>query len=222
MIRMLQKMGGIKRVVLKKRLLALVCLCPLSFGLSCPDTSGGINPAPPKVERDKKVLVKEQSKIKEAPPSRTHRQVRIDESVTYRLEPISPNTTPQGKGRPLQVGITRRLSLDPLAKSKWFNLERGGQVGIFGIISAGALQLRVHFVKVDLPRGAKIFISSMKNPDEYYGPFEGRGPSNDGTFWTPPVAGEGVIIEYFIPGRSSRSKNSPSPFMVSEVSHVFR
>jgi hypothetical protein len=219
---MLQKKGSIKSLVLKKRLLALMWPCLLSIGLACPYTSQGISPAPARAGRHGKAWVKEQSKIKEAPPSRTHKQVRIDEAVTYRLEPISPDTPPQGKGRPLQIGVTRPFPLDPLAKSKWFDLKGYGQVGIFGLKSAGALQLRVHFIKVALPRGAKIFISSMKNPDEYYGPFEGRGPSGDGTFWTPPVSGEGVIIEYFIPGRSSLPKNSPSPFMVSEVSHIFR
>ena len=207
---------------MKKLLLVLSWLCLLIIGLSYPYASQGINPAQSRRERYAQATLKEQSKIKEVPPSRTHKQIKIDESVTYRLPPLNRDATAQGKGRPLQVGVTRPLALDPLAKSKWFSLGRGGQVGGFGIISAGALQLSVHFINVALPRGAKIFISSMKNPDEFYGPFEGRGPSGDGTFWTPPVEGEGVIVEYFTPDRSPRSKNSPSPFLVSEVSHVFR
>lgn len=207
---------------MKRLSIVLGWLCLLSIGLSCPSASQGINPAQSRPEGYGKAKVKGPSRVKDAPPSRTHKQIKIDESVTYRLPPLNADARVQEKGRPLQIGVTRPLSLDPLAKSKWFSLGRGGQVGVFGIISAGALQLRVHFINAALPRGAKIFISSMKNPDEFYGPFEGRGPSGDGTFWTPPVEGEGVIVEYFTPDRSPRSKNSPSPFLISEVSHIFR
>jgi hypothetical protein len=207
---------------MKKLLIILLWLCLSSIALSYLSASQAINPAQLRPERYGKAKVKEQSKVKDTPPSQTHKQIKIDESVTYRLPQLNPNATVQGKGRPLQIGVTRPLSLDPLAKSKWFSLGGGGQVGGFGIISPGALQLRVHFINVALPRGAKIFISSMKNPDEFYGPFEGRGPSGDGTFWTPPIEGEGAIVEYFTPERAPRSKNSPSPFLVSEVSHIFR
>lgn len=207
---------------MKKLLFILTLVCLLSIGLAYPCNSQDRNPSQPRLKSEKKPEVKEQADIKEAPPSRRHKQIKVDESVTYRLPPLNPQMTPQGKGRPLQIGVTRPLSLDPRNKSKWFNLQRGGQVGVFGIISKSALQLRVHFTEVALPRGAKIFISSMKNPDEFYGPFEGRGPNGDGSFWTPLVEGEGVIIEYFVPGPSSPPKNGPSPFIISEVSHIFR
>lgn len=206
---------------MKKLLLISVSICAGVVGLSYPYRTQGIN-LQPGLESHGNPLLKEPLKTKEAPPSRTHKQIRIDESVTYRLPPPDGSAPATGKGRPLQIGVTRQLSLNPLEKSKWFSLGRGGQVAVFGIISAGALQLRVRFTDVALPRGAKIFVSSLKNPDEYYGPFDGRGPNNDGTFWTPPVTGEGVMIEYFIPGRSSQPKSGPSPFMVSEVSHIFR
>lgn len=82
--------------------------------------------------------------------------------------------------------------------------------------------MRVHFTDVDLPGGAKLFVYAMKNPDEIYGPFMGRGPSGDKTLWTPPVDGDGVIVEYFTPDSSSRSRDKPPPFLVSAISHIFR
>ncbi len=166
----------------------------------------------------------ENSKVKEpteAPPSRNHKEIKVDQSVTYRLPPPDSIQPAKGKGR-LQVGVVRPLSLNPILKSKWFNLGPDGRVGVFGLVSSGAVQVRVHFTAVDLPRGAKLFVYSMKNPGEIYGPFTGRGPSGDKTFWTPPVDGDGVIVEYFTPGSSPRFKEKPPPFLVSAISHIFR
>ena len=162
--------------------------------------------------------VKEQT---EAPPSKTHKEVKIDQAVTYRLPPPDALPAAKGKGR-LQVGVTRPLVLNPVFKSKWFDLGPDGRVGVFGLVSSGAVQVRVHFTDVDLPRGAKLFVYSMKNPGEIYGPFTGRGPSGDKTFWTPPVDGDGVVVEYVTPGSTSRFKEKPPPFLVSAISHIFR
>lgn len=159
---------------------------------------------------------------KDLPPSRTHSEVRIDESVTYR--PTPPNrgrvAAPQ-KGRPLQAGIVSSFSLNPVTGSKWFNLGRDGQVGVFGIVSTGAAQIRLQFSRAALPRGARLFVYSMKNRDEIYGPYLDREPSKDGKFWTPPVEGDGIIVEYFTPGHSLRSKSGNVPFLVSAISHIF-
>ena len=160
-------------------------------------------------------------RAKDLPPSRTHSEIRIDESVIYRPTPPSRGmaAAPQ-KGRPLQAGVVSSYSLNPQTGSKWFNLGRDGQVGVFGIVSTGA-QTRLQFSRVALPKGAKLFVYSMKNPDEIYGPYLDRGPSKDGKFWTPPVEGDGIIVEYFTPGRSPRSRSGNVPFQVSAIGHIF-
>src|SRR5258707_5134472 len=60
----------------------------------------------------------------------------------------------------------------------------------------------------------------MKNPEEIYGPYNGFRPSDPGNFWTPPVEGDEIAVEYFT-GRSLSELNS-APFRVSQVSHIFR
>ena len=158
---------------------------------------------------------------KEMPPSRIHKEIKVDQSVIYRLPPPGALPAAKGKGR-LQTGGSRPFSLNPILKAKWYDLGPNGRVGVFGLVSSGAVQVRVHFTDVDLPRGAKIFVYAMKNPDEIYGPFTGRGPSGDKTFWTPPVDGDGVVVEYFAPGSSPRLRDKPPPFLVSAISHIFR
>ena len=162
--------------------------------------------------------VKEQT---EAPPSRIHKEIKVDDAVIYRLPPADAIPAAKGKGR-LQVGVAQPFSLNPVIKSKWFDLGPDGRVGIFGLVSSGAAQLRVHFTEVDLPGGAKLFVYSLKNPGEIYGPFTARGPSGDKTFWTPPVDGDGVVVEYVTPGSTPRFKEKPPPFLVSAISHIFR
>jgi uncharacterized repeat protein (TIGR01451 family) len=93
-------------------------------------------------------------------------------------------------------------------------------VRVMGIVTEGALYTRVHFRSLSLPVGARVFVYSMKNTDEFYGPYEGHGPAADGTFWTPPMAGDGVVIEYFAPKAAAHTAGTP--FTVSEVSHVFK
>src|SRR5262249_3992051 len=65
--------------------------------------------------------------------------------------------------------------------------------------------------------GARVFVYSIANPDEFYGPYEGHGASESGTFWTPPMKGEGVVIEYFSP-----TATNGIPFKVSKISHVYK
>lgn len=170
------------------------------------------------------VQLKRKLQLKEMPPSRIYKFIKLDKSVTHRLPPVAPQATPeQGKtGQRLPIGIVRSLPLDPLAHGKWFDLEPHGQAGILAIISEGAAQVRVHFLAVALPPGAKLFVYSMEDADEIYGPYEGRGPAEEGAFWTPPVKGEGVVIECFSPVALPRAESASRPFRISEISHVFR
>jgi hypothetical protein len=160
------------------------------------------------------------------PPSRIYRKVELTKAAIYRLPGIIPDTAggARSKGQPLQIGVARSLSLNPAVQGSWFNLGDAGSALILGIISEGAAQVRVQFSNTDLPPGAKLFVRSMSHPDDAYGPFEGRGALGNGTFWSPPVRGEGIIIEYLDPqltsGKSPRMETVP--FSINRISHIFR
>src|SRR5258707_10684732 len=120
----------------------------------------------------------------------------------------------------LRIGVVRQLALplDPISDSAFYSIAEG-DVRVAAIVSPGSLRTRLHFQSMSLPTGARVFVYSMSDPDEFYGPYEGRGASDDGTFWTPPLTGEGVVIEYFTPAGLTFGD---LPFRISEVSHNYK
>lgn len=161
------------------------------------------------------------------PPSRTYPFIEVDESNTYRLPQLSdlPAAGPQQpQTKQLRIGAIRPLTmpLNPLTFGKCFDLSEAGYDRIMAIISEGARQVRVHFAEVALPPEAKLFVYSMKNPSEIYGPYEGKGPSGDGAFWTPPVEGEAAVIEFYVPPSASGQEKGHAAFKVTKISHVHR
>ncbi|MGH9900732.1 MAG: Calx-beta domain-containing protein, partial [Pyrinomonadaceae bacterium] len=97
-----------------------------------------------------------------------------------------------------------------------------GEVSLLGVVSEQAVQVRVHFADMNLGPGARVFVYSLANPDEVYGPYEGRGPTKDGEFWSPPVGGDGVVVEYFDPHAAERGgAGAPPPFRISKITHVY-
>jgi lysyl endopeptidase len=120
----------------------------------------------------------------------------------------------------LRIGVVRQLAvpLDPISDSAFYRIAEG-DVRVAALVSPGSLRTRLHFQSMSLPTGARVFVYSMSDPDEFYGPYEGHGASDDGTFWTPPLTGEGVVIEYFTPAGPTFEG---VPFRVSEVSHNYK
>ena len=80
------------------------------------------------------------------------------------------------------------------------------------------LYTRVQFTKMALSAGARVFVYSLQDPNEFYGPYEGQGAGEKGTFWTPPMKGDGVVIEYFVP--KGMADFGAMPFKISKVTHV--
>jgi len=124
--------------------------------------------------------------------------------------------------KPLRIGTVRSLSpsQDMFSLSRTYNLN-DGTVSIMAVKSPGSLMTRLHFVNFDLPEGARLFVYSAKNPDDLYSTYEGQSPiDNKRDFWTPPMEGEEVIIEYFSP--KELSINDVAPFQIAEISHMFK
>ncbi|HKP37205.1 MAG TPA: Calx-beta domain-containing protein, partial [Pyrinomonadaceae bacterium] len=157
----------------------------------------------------------------QAPLNKLYGHLQIDSAKVRRLPPLDPSEQKKAvSDKLLRIGIVRPLpiALDPLTDSAVYPVAEG-DVHIAAVVSEGALFTRVHFKDMSLPPGARVFVYSMSKPDEYQGPYEGRGLSADGTFWTPPLSGDGVVIEFVTaPG----TKTKVQPFQVSEVSHTFK
>ena len=159
----------------------------------------------------------------ELPLSRFYELIKPETGKTIRLPELTEeekNQLPNGKK--LQVGVIRPLAqnVSKFSQGDVFNVNEG-KVWTVKIISEAAIQTRLRFNKTNLPEGAKLFVYSAKNPSEVYGPYEKNGESGNVDFWTPPVEGDSVIVEYFAPYESGLAKNN-LPFEIVEVSHIYR
>ncbi|MDQ3013159.1 MAG: pre-peptidase C-terminal domain-containing protein, partial [Acidobacteriota bacterium] len=122
----------------------------------------------------------------------------------------------------LRVGITRPFTQtqNPLAESTGYPLAEG-RVNLFRVASEGAVQIRLQFTQFNLPAGARLFVYAANSPDEFYGPYQNNGPDGNGSFWTPPIRGEEIVVEYFAPESAPSINGTSSPFRVASVSHIF-
>ena len=158
----------------------------------------------------------------EAPLSKLYGHLKADASKIKRLEPlkVADKARKSEKEKLFQVGVVRELPspLNPLTDSTSYVVTEG-EVRVAAIISEGARQMRLQFRAFSLPVGARVFVYSASDPNVYFGPYEGRGPWGDGTFWTPPMSGEGVVIEYFAP---AGTRSNDVPFTVDQVAHIYK
>src|SRR2546423_1379147 len=155
-----------------------------------------------------------------APLAKLYGHLKPDANKIKRLPKLDQREKKRKSDKRFQVGITRPLSiaLNPLTGSALYSVA-GGDVRIAEVVSTGALYTRLHFKEMSLPAGARVFVYSATNPDQFAGPYEARGPWGDGTFWTPPLPGDTLTIEYFTP---AGTQSTDAPFKVSEVSHVYK
>ncbi|MGQ0761242.1 MAG: pre-peptidase C-terminal domain-containing protein [Acidobacteriota bacterium] len=157
----------------------------------------------------------------QAPLRKLYDYLTVDPAMTKRLPALDEREKEKKlPNKVLRIGAIRNLPNPVKGSTDGASYQIAeGDVRVFGIISEGALYTRVQFVKMTLPKGARVFVYSMNNPNEYYGPYEGRGLSEDGTFWTPPMKGDGVVIEYFVPKGAEGIQGMP--FKVSRIGHVY-
>ena len=187
-----------------------------AFGQSMP---GFQAPEKPKVKDTTPTTVK--AARGEVPFNQMYGHLKPGATKIKRLGQLTPTEQKKKKDdKVLRIGIVRSLAtpLDPLADSELYPVNEG-YIRVAGIVSEGAAGVRVQFKDMALPPGARVFVYSQANPSEYYGPFDGRDASEDGTFWTPAMQGDTAVIEYFIPAGSDTTK---SPFSVSSIAHIYK
>jgi hypothetical protein len=157
----------------------------------------------------------------EAPLSRLYDYVKVEQFKLRRLPALKSEEAKEQSAKKVRIGTIRLFSrpVDLESDSARYEVAEGA-VRVMGIVSEGAAYTRIHFSQMSLPAGARVFVYSLKNPDDFQGPYENNGPSADGTFWTPPLEGDAVAIEYFTPGGTSDP--NAAPFHVSEISHIYR
>ena len=157
----------------------------------------------------------------EVPFSKIYGHLKLGAAKTKQLGQLSPSEQKKRKDdKVLRIGVVRPLvtPLDPVSDSELYTVTEG-YIRIAGVVSEGAVAVRVQFKDMSLPAGARVFVYSPSNPNEYYGPYEGHGQSENGRFWTPAIKGDTAVIEYFTPAVNNSTR---SPFKVPSIAHVYK
>jgi lysyl endopeptidase len=201
----------------------LTLLVAFAQCISAQQLSGVWSPVQKKDKAQPELSAKARAARGQAPLNRLYEHIKVSPSKVRRLPLLTPReVTPDASTeKRLRIGEVRAFQkpVKVSSDSTLYSVAEG-EVRVMGIVSEGARYTRVHFTDMMLPAGARVFVYSLENAEEFYGPYEGRGPSGDGTFWTPPIEGEAVAIEYFT--AQGTGDSAAAPFQISEVSHVYR
>src|SRR5215468_2971291 len=184
----------------------------------------GYTPAAPKLKQN--LSHEEKARRGAAPLSRIHPEIKIESARAHRLPALTPSEMrPERKSMRLRVGAIRRLDR-PLAAQNdaTFIQTPEGKLYVMRLTSEGAAMTRLHFSGVALPAGARLFVYSRTNPDAYHAlhiPGEdGLDVTGRSEFWTPPIAGAEVVVEYIAPATTPDEPPAQPPFVIDLVSHI--
>lgn len=136
------------------------------------------------------------------------------DSLTLQLE----DEENASKCKALRVGVPRPVGI-AAEQGEWRRAGDEGWVWSTTIRAQGAYGLRLHFVYVNMPDGAELAVFPPDRPLECLELFYGRGPWDEGQFYTPDVVGNMVCVEYFSPGPVRPER---LPFGIDEVQHIYR
>lgn len=119
------------------------------------------------------------------------------------------------------VGVHREISAESFRQDgRWMDLEGGSRIWRLRITSPGAVHLRLHFSAFSVEDG-EVWIYSPDGVSAAEGPFRGKGPWDDGDFWTAPLIGDTAVIE-FVEAGGKRKGRRDVPFLVDRVSHIVK
>jgi hypothetical protein len=133
--------------------------------------------------------------------------------ISYELGPVEPSAMSNLQEN--QIGINRPITEDVDSRAVTIRNSDGSRLRLFSLRSPGAEGLRVHFENFDLPEGDQLFVYGTSADSHVSGPHTGRGPFNDGDFWSDLIEGDTLIVEHFARSRTH------STVRVSEIGHAF-
>ncbi|MDX2152062.1 MAG: serine protease [Bryobacteraceae bacterium] len=110
------------------------------------------------------------------------------------------------------TGVHRPLSSEVREAGAWREQGADGPLWELAIRSLGARALRIEFRNFDVGEG-KVWVHDGAG-GERQGPYSGKGPFEDGSFWSGSVFGDRLVIEYQGPGPDQAVR-----FEIARLSH---
>jgi uncharacterized protein (TIGR03437 family) len=137
------------------------------------------------------------------------------EALRLRMPLLEPEPLVANARGQVPAGTARRL--ETAAEGRWDTLPDGRRIWRIEIQSPAAAGLRVHFRDFSAG-GGRVWVygsGSAAHPGE---PYTGRGPFDDGDFWSRTVAGDTITVEY---GPDTPQNETAPPFSIQEVAHIW-
>lgn len=108
------------------------------------------------------------------------------------------------------------VDLDKEKNGVWTELPNGGRLWQLKIHSKDALGLALSFEDFELPEGCQLFVYS---PDyqQVRGAYDASNSTTSHLFLTPFIKGQEVVIEYFEPKNSRKTKS----FKIKKIYHAY-
>jgi hypothetical protein len=94
----------------------------------------------------------------------------------------------------------------------------GGVVWTAALESEKATGLRVHFSDLNLPGDAALYIYNLNG--EAFGPYTGKGPDNDGDFWSHTVTGPVAFVQLRFQGPVTPEALQTTHFAIRDVGYL--
>ena len=131
------------------------------------------------------------------------------------LAPLSEAevATLSGPDTRLKAGIQRKLAPHSLAAGSWEVMPGGARVWRMALRSPGSHGLRVEFDHFNAGDG-RVW---LHDGDNVAGPYSGKGPHDNGHFFSETVFSESAILEY--EPSADRAAELQPPFEVRSIAH---
>jgi hypothetical protein len=138
--------------------------------------------------------------------------------VVFALSPLSESEKAQlaGPGTRLKTGIHRAVPAVWLQTGAWQSEPDGTRLWRVALRSPGSLGIRVEFRNVSAGAG-RLWVH---NGTDFAGPYTGRGPYDDGHFWSAAVPSDTITLEYE-PAADDPHPGDP-PFDIAGIAHQAR
>jgi hypothetical protein len=165
---------------------------------------------------------------------------RVEEGISLPVRAPASNEEkssidrPERVERPVRVGLTKsvqkRVAFDDLKPGNLNKKVRmrpqgalratddGGYVYTTALTSPEATALRVHFTDFWLPEAAELYL--FTEDGQVFGPYTGKGPHDDGDFWSHTVMGETVQLQLRHFGPVSDSDLEDTWFVIADAGHL--
>ncbi len=144
----------------------------------------------------------------------------VTEKDIREIESYECQTCGKGAGsmeKRVRIGLVKPVNFMVSVDHPVFTAD-GGFVCTAAAESRNATALRVHFSDFNLPPNAAVYIYNTTG--EAFGPYTGRGPGDEGDFWSHTVYGPIAYVQLRHFGPASKSDLKSARFKISEVGHL--